>query len=288
MTKNVYQLSNISKRLSGILHRNRVEKVHTKQRYQKKNIVQINQEFNEFIEKFSEIGNQNRKYNKEHGKYISNIFHKEISAFIKQFSRYIKLENTKLLEQISEQAQQQISGFIEQISEENNRQNSVFIKQNKELIKEILSQSLRNHGTINKKFDDFVIYQTLSELRENLTTIKTNVIILERLDKTQLKIFHNMYLKYQNSQSKIPSLDITQGIIIVKILFPLFFTQMLRKVSFLKSQFEDDSYTEMRDTIQSSDNFFKNFNRDSELDKMKKILDSAIGIVDNKLTELIN
>ncbi len=281
-------MGNLGKRLSKFLDKNRTEKVRTKQRYQKKlQIEQIKQEINEFIEKISEIGSENRQCNREYQKNISNIFHKEITAFIKQFSKYIKHENTKLLEQISEQANHQILGFIQQISEENNRQNSIFIKQNTELIREILSQSLRNHGAIDKRFDDFVIYQKLSDLRENLTTIKTNIIILERLDNTQLKIFRNMYLKYQNSQSKIPSLDITQGIIIIKILLPSFFIEMLRKVSFLKSQF-DDTYTEMRDTVNSSNYFFKNFDRDSDRDKMKEMLDSAIGIVDKQLAELIN
>ena len=211
------------------------------------------------------------------------------TQFMKQFSRQNKQENYELLEQISEENNKKIAGYIAQISKENNKQNSVFIRQNSELINYIKNESTRNHGTINKKFKELVNYQTLSQFREDLITIKTNITILEKLDNTQLKIFHNLYMQYHKSHSEIPSLDVTQGIIIIKMLFPGFFAKMLANLSVLKSQFEEDIYTEMIHTIKKCDYFFQNFIREPEkVNKVKEMLDSDIVIVDNMLVKLIS
>ena len=274
-----------------------------------KTIGQNKQEIKDFIEQISHLGTQNeeqynnviiqiqkqqtqifeqnRKQNKEISKDFSNILDEENTKFMKQFSRQNKQENYELLEQISEQNEKQLSGFIDKISEENNKQNSVFIKQNTELISQILSQTARNHGTINKKFEELVNYQTLSEFRENLITIKTNMIILQKLDDTQLKIYHNLHMKYHKIHSEIPVLDVNQGILIIKILFPYFFTEMFANLSILKNQFEEDVYIQMTHTIKKCDYFFKNFIREPEkLDEVKEMLDSDIVIVENLLTKL--
>jgi len=242
---------------------------------------------NEQTEMFKQNRKQNILISKDFSKNFSNILDEQNTKFMKQFSRQNKQENYELLEQISEQNEKQLSGFIDKISEENNKQNSVFIKQNTELISQILSQTRKNHGTINKKFEELVNYQTLSEFRENLITIKTNMIILQKLDDTQLKIYHNLHMKYHKIHSEIPVLDVTQGILIIKILFPSFFTEMLANLSILKNQFEDDVYTEMTYTIKKCDYFFKNFIREPEkLDEVKGMLESDIIIVENLLTKL--
>jgi len=114
------------------------------------------------------------------------------------------------------------------------------------------------------------------------------LVILETLDDTQLKIFHNLYREYHRVHSEIPILDVTQSIIIIKMLFPVFFTEILRNLAILKSQFEKDVYTEMTKTIKDCDSFFKNFKLHPRLDKIKKMLDSDISTIDKLLTKLIN
>jgi len=62
---------------------------------------------------------------------------------------------------------------------------------------------------------------------------------------------------------------------------------MAKKLSILKSQFEDE-YTEMTYTIKSSDFFFENFDKNPErIENMKKMLDSDIALVNKRLAELI-
>ena len=96
-------------------------------------------------------------------------------------------------------------------------------------------------------------------------------------------------MQYHKSHSEIPSLDVTQGIIIIKMLFPGFFAKMLANLSVLKSQFEEDIYTEMIHTIKKCDYFFQNFIREPEkVNKVKEMLDSDIVIVDNMLVKLIS
>lgn len=316
-------MKSISKHFSEYRHKKRIAKIYKKQSYQQ-NLQTIKQNkliftdyvdktFSKYIEQIKNFGEQNKKeieelitqvktqhlenlrenrsFTKEITKGISVIFHNEITTFTKQFSKHIKGENTKLLEQIleqsSEQINHQISEFIEKIAEQNNTNNSVFIKQNTKLITEILSQTSQNHQSIDQKFEKFVTYQNLSEFRENLVTIKTNILILERLDDTQLKIFRNLYLRYHKGTSKLPSLDVTQGILIIKILFPVFFSEMSKKLFLLKNEFED-KYTEMTHTIQSSDYFFMNFKKSEKLDEIKKMLDLDINRVDEQLLKLIN
>lgn len=278
--------------------------------YVDKTIGQNKQEIKEFIEYITELGKQNkkeyenliiqnknqytemlsesRKHQRELIKKLSDILDNKITTYINQISDHTTQENTKVLKQISKNINNHNIKFIEQISEEGNKQNSVFIKQNTELIKEILAQSLQNHGTINEKFKELVNYHKLSEFRENLITIKTTIVILERLDEMQLKIFHNLYREYHRVHSEIPTLDVTQGIIIIKMLFPVFFGEILRNLAILKSQFENDVYMEMTKTIKNCDSFFKNFKMDHRLDKMKKMLDSDISIIDELLTKLID
>jgi len=252
--------------------------------------IQNQEQYTQMVMDIKQIFGENRLQIREQTKSISSIFHKEIVTFTQQFSRHTKQQNTKLLqqilEQISKQTSQQISEFLEKISQQNNRHNSIFIKQNTDLIREILSQSVQNHGTIDKKFENFVTYQRLVEFRENLITIKNNIMILERLDNTQLKIFHNLYQRYEKGSSSLPSLDITQGIIIIKILLPPFFREMTKKLSLLESEFED-KYTEMTDTIQSSNHLFMNFEK-NKLDNIKKMLDSDISTVDEQLVKMID
>jgi len=279
--------------------------------YVDKTFGQIKQEVNEFIEQISDLGNQNKieyenlitqnkkqytellRENRERHRalirQLSDILDKQITTFIKQISKQVNQKNNNILEQISENINHQILGFIEKISQEGNRQNSVFIRQNTDLIRQILSQSLQNHGTISKKFGEIVSYQKLSELRENLIIIKTTIIILEKLDSTQLKALYNLYLKYHRTYPNIPILDLTRGFLIVKILFPSFFTEMFRNLSILKNQFDDTAYTEITITLKEYDTFFKNFIRDSNrIAKIKKMLDTDIATVDKMLTKLID
>jgi len=278
--------------------------------YIDKTFGEIKQEVIEFIEQISELGNQNKleyknlitqnkkqyteflRENKERQRELTgnllSIFDKQITTIIKQISVQVNQKNAILLEQITKNINHQILGCIEQISEENNKQNSVFIKQNSELINYIKSESTRNHGTINQKFRELVKYQTLSQFRENLIIIKTNMIILEKLDNTQLKIFHNLYMQYHKKHSEIPVLDVTQGILIIKILFPRFFTEMLANLSILKSQFEEESYIEITQLIKKCDYFFQNFIRVEKVNIIKEMLDSDIVIVDNMLAKIIS
>lgn len=232
----------------------------------------------------ADIITQNKRQNSNLTKQFLVKSDKQITDFTKRFSRQIKLEQDKFLEQILEKNNAQFSEFIERLMEKNNEQNSILIKQNTQLVEQILSQSLENHGTIRKKFEELLTYQVLSTFRENLITIKTSISILEKLDNTKFKITYKLYLKYQKIHPGIPVLDITRGMIIIKILFPPFFTQMLNGLLILKGQFEYKTYIEMRDTIKQCDYFFKNFKK---LDGLKKMLDSGILIADTRLAELI-
>ena len=213
---------------------------------------------------------------------------KQLTELIEQISKQAKQTNIKFLEQIVEQTNNQISGFIEHISEKNNQQNSIFIKQNSELIRQLSQQSIKNHGTINEKFEALRTYQVLSAFRENMITIKTSMLILEKLDDKKFKIMYKLYLKCQELHSEIPVLDINRGMIIIKLLCPRFFKQMHNNLVTLKSQFDEKTYKEMTDNIKECDSFFRNFKREPQrLSKIKSMLDSNIVITDNLLTESI-
>lgn len=247
-----------------------------------------------------ELITQNKKQNEElllqsrrQNKDLTNQFllksQKQISDFTKIFSHQIKVEQDKFLEQILAKNNSQFSEFIERLVIKNNEQNSILIKQNTYLIEQILSQSLENHSTINKKFKELVAYQVLVAFRENLITIKTSMAILENLENTKFKIIHRLYLKYHSLHSEIPLLDITRGMIIIKIPFPLFFKQMLKNLLSLKSQFDEKTYSKMANTINYCDYFFKNFDENHErMLRNKKMLNSDIDVVNIRLAELID
>jgi len=193
----------------------------------------------------------------------------------------------ELLEQITKTINEKTSKMVKQISIKLEKQNTVFVTQNSKLTKEILDQSLKNHGTINEKFNDLVMYQFLVTLRENLIAIKTTLDILETLDKSQSKIFHNLYLKYHRLHPHIPILDVTQGIIIVKILFPTFFVNVLSNLSLLKNQFDEKTAQEIEITIKNCDSLFQKIDK-SKLTNLKTSLEFFISEIDKKIIKLID
>ncbi len=257
---------------------------------------QAEQQINEFTIQISDIAKQIKDIGKQikeltinHTKQLLIKNDQQITKFLTRFLVQTKQENAKFLKQILQNSNTQFSKFIVQVSDIINTQNSVLIKQNTELIKQISEQTIQNHGTINKRFKELVTYQFLAAFRENLITIKTNIIILERLDSSHLNILHRLYLKYQRGHPDIPILDISRGMIIIKVLFPPFFTQILKNLSVLKSQFDDKTYTEMINTIIDCNLFFKNFNKTHmKINNIKKMLDSNIDIADKRLIELID
>lgn len=278
------------------------------------NIKKITEQHKKDIEKFTgqiegitkqgtqqneELITQNKKQNEElilqsrrQNKDLTNQFllksEKQISDFTKRFSHQIKVEQDKFLEQILAKNNAQFSEFIERLIIKNNKQNSILIKQNTHLIEQILSQSLENHGAINKKFKELVAYQVLVAFREDLITIKTSMASLENLEKIKLKIIYKIYLKYHSQHSDVPLLDITRGMIIIKIPFPVFFKQMLKNLLSLKSQFDEKTYNKMTNTINYCDYFFKNFDENPErMLRNKKMLNSDIDVVNIRLAELI-
>jgi len=212
----------------------------------------------------------------------------QTSEFMKQLSHHTYEKNTKLLEQILEKINQQNSAFIEQISLTIDKQSTVFITQNSKLTKEILVQSIKNYGTINEKFKQLVSYPFLVTFREELIIIRTNLVILESLDHIELKTFHYLYLKYHKIHPEIPFLDMTHGVLVVKILFPAFFTEMLNNLSNIKIQLnEEDTFDEMETTIKSCNVFFHNLNK-RNLEDIKTSLNSHISKIDKILVKLID
>ena len=211
----------------------------------------------------------------------------QTSEFMKQLSHHTYEKNTKLLEQILEKINQQNSAFIEQVSLTIDKQSTVFITQNAKLTKEILVQSIKNYGTINEKFKQLVSYPFLVTFREDLIIIRTNLVILESLDHIELKTFHYLYLKYHKMHPEIPFLDLTDGVLIVKILFPAFFREMLNNLSFIKIQLNEDTFEEMETTIKSCNVFFHNLNK-RNLQDIKTSLNSHISEIDKILAKLID
>ena len=110
--------------------------------------------------------------------------------------------------------------------------------------------------------------------------------ILEKLDSTQSKTFYRLYLQYHKLHPNIPVLDMTQGVLIIKMLFPAFFAKMFKNLSYIKSQLDEDTLEEMTATIKSCDSFFKNFNQ-SKLKVIKTNLDSHISAIDGIIEKLI-
>lgn len=235
----------------------------------------------------AEMLTQNKKQNSEHLKDFFDKSNKHMTIFIERFSKHATRENTRLLQQISKQTDQQISKFIKEISEKSNKQNLMFIKQNASLIKQMLQQSVDNHGTINEKMQKLVMYQPLLRLRENLVTIKISVAIIEKLDASQLKTVKNLYSEYTRLYPKVPFLDVTRGMIISKMLFPSFFTEILKNISSLKSQFDGDVYIEMTQTIHACALFFRNFKTDN-LGEINGMLGSDMVILDEMLAKMID
>ncbi len=211
----------------------------------------------------------------------------QTSEFMKQLSHHTYEKNTKLLEQILEKINQQNSAFIEQVSLTIDKQSTVFITQNAKLTKEILVQSIKNYGTINEKFKQLVSYPFLVTFREDLIIIRTNLVILESLDHIELITFHYLYLKYYKIHPEIPFLDLTDGVLIVKILFPAFFREMLNNLSFIKIQLNEDTFEEMETTIKSCNVFFHNLNK-RNLQDIKTSLNSHISEIDKILAKLID
>lgn len=250
-------------------------------------ISEISKEKKRDYEEFQISVKHHRQLNKDLIRQFLIANNNQTHKFMKQLSKHIMEKNNKLLVQISQKTNHQLSAFIEQISHELNKQSSVFITQNSKLTKEILDQSLKNHGTINEKFQELVMYPFIVTFRENLITVKTTLIIFEKLDAIQSKIFRNLYLKYHRLHPEIPVLDMTKGIIIIKILFPSFFAQMLKNLSYIKSQLDDDTLIEMTSTIKSCDSFFQNFNK-SKLKNIKINLDSYISTIDEIIIKLID
>ena len=209
----------------------------------------------------------------------------QISKFMMQLSAHIRQKNINLLEQITENNNQQDSEFIEQISNKLDKQNFSFITQNSKLTKEILAQSIKNYDTINKKFEKLVSYPFLVRFSDDLITLKTSMSVLEKLDHAQSKTFYNLYLKYQKLHPNIPILDMTQGVLIIKILFPPFFAKMLKNLTYIKSHLDDDTMTEMTGTIKNSNSLFQSFNR-SQLKTIN--LDSHISTINKIIMKLMN
>lgn len=197
------------------------------------------------------------------------------SQFIKEFSKKTDQKNTELTINILEKINSQFSEFLKDISNVMNTHNSVFIKQNADIIKLISEQPS---------------YQSLHIIRENLIIIKTTLTILEKLNKSELQIFHNLYLQYQQSYPKIPVLDVNRGVIIIKILFPSFFSGIIKNLTNLKSQMNDESYKQsidtISDTVTNCNSFFKNFNH-SEIKQINQNLQADIQALDEILVKII-
>ncbi len=252
---------------------------------QKEQYIDFNKQHKEQLK---EMFAQNRQQNKELLATFYQQNDKQIKEFLKQFLKNAKQENTELLGQILKEMDHSVSGFIEHFSQIMDIKNSAWINQNTQLIKQIEEQTAQNHGTINKRFEELTIYQVLATFRENLITIKTNLVILEKLDIRKINLLHELYLRYQRGHSNVPVLDITRGMITMKILLPPFFTRMLKNLSILKSQLDNKVYTEMTHAINDYNLFFKNINKKPEkLDEMKKLLDSNIVTVDEILAKLV-
>ena len=280
------------------------EQISKKINYQYERVIKFADQFKmiqESADQISDIVKQNKiaykefqgwvKHSKRLNKDMINQFlitnNNQNNKFMKQISEHLRQKNNKLLEQISQNINQQLSTFREEISHKIDNQNSIFMAQNSKLTQEILDQSLKNHGTINEKFKELVMYQFLVTFRENLIIIKTTLVILERLDTSQLKIFRDLYLKFHTLHPEIPMLDVTRGILVIKILFPLFFVQMVKNLSSIKSQLDDDTITQITSTIKTCDSLFKNFSK-SQLKDIKMNLNSDISAIDKIIAKLID
>lgn len=296
----IVQFLKSNEQYTRFINQNRLEITNVVEKFTE----QIEQQINESVKQISDITKQNKEqyseiisqYRLQYRRQFKDTVNRFIVTSNEQMAKFLtrslsqtKLESAKLLEQISEKGNAQFSKFIEQISGTINTQNSVLVKQNTELIKQISEQTAQNHGTINKKFKELAMYQVLSTFREDLITIKINIMILEKLDNSKLRILHKLYLQYQRNQPSISVLDIPRGMIIIKILFPPFFTQMLKNLTFLKSQFNDKTYAEMAWSIKEYELFFKMFNKTPDrLNKMKNMLDLGIATSDKILTKLVS
>ena len=232
---------------------------------------------------------ENSIYSEDTARKVFENTGKQLSKFLIGLSDQNKSVNDRLLQHLSHTVDAKNTELLEKMSEKYEDQKSVIIKQNTELISQILSQSLQNQGTIKEKFRELVIYQYLSRFRENLTIIKTSLTILATLDSTQLKIFQNLYTQYNKKHSKVPILDVTQGIIVIKLLFPPFFQRILRDMKIFEKIIEDEDYTKMKENIEYCNYNMKNFsiNR-TKINKIKPKLDSHIEIVDNLLEKIIS
>ena len=275
--------------------------------YIDKIIKRYDEKINKFIDQVSEIEKQNKKQYEELGtqnkKQISetvaknrkqNVEHqedffvkfnkyliKEMTKHKEQISKHAMQENTKLQEQTLEKIDQKILTIMKQISDKS----SIHIKENAKLINVIFEQA--NQGILQKKVDKLVMYQPLLALRENLITIKINMTILEKLDSSKLRVVKNLYLEYKRLYPKIPFLDVTRGMIITKVLFPSFFKEILKNITHLKNQFEDESYTEMTKALHAHTLFFNNFNHKS-INENQIILESNIAILDEMLAKIMD
>ncbi len=252
-------------------------------------ISEIGKEKKRDLEEFQIGVKHHRQLNKDLISRFLIVNNKQTAKFMERLSYDTKEKNTKFLEQILEKNNQQNSAFIKQISHKLEQQNFSFITQNSKLTKEILAQSLKNHGTINENFEKLVSYPFIVRFCDDLITLKTSMNILEKLDFAQSKTFYNLYLKYHKLHPSIPVLDMTHGVLIIKILFPAFFTQMLKNLTYIKPHLDDDTLEEMTDTIKRCDSLFKNFNRSkSDLLNIKTSLNSSLSKIDKIIEKLFD
>jgi len=205
------------------------------------------------------------------------------AKFLRQLTHYHKEKNIEHFEKINKQN----STFLEQISIILQKQNSPIIIQNSQIIKEIHAQLVKNYDTINEKFEKLERYQFMVTFRENMNTVYTTLSILEKFDSSQIKSYHHMYLKYQKSHPKIPFLDLVDGVLIVKILFPSFFTEMLNNLSHIQNQLDDKTLSEMKFTLKICNDFFQNRNKPN-LKKIKTEINSHISEIDKLILKLFD
>ena len=125
-------------------------------------------------------------------------------------------------------------------------------------------------------------YLSLAEFRENLITIKSNIIILEKQNKGFLASLSFFSLRYQNNNPNAIIFDLRPRKNI-QFLLSAFFRQMHKNLTESKSYFTPENFQEIIHTIEDSEKFFKKSN--NEQIRIKNNLDSYINL-SNKL--LIN
>ena len=276
-------------------------------------IEQNNSEIQKFIKFITEITQQNRKEDKsfilennETMKKLNTEFfknskhqHLEISRdFLSksstQFKNMInnatisnKQENSLLLQNFVTENKNQYNEFIKMISIQIDEKNSTFIKQNTNLIKELLEQSLISQGTVKQKYSELIIYQILSAFRKDCLIIKNSLIVLEKMDASEIKVARNLSAQYQKNQHKIPILDMTRGLIVIKLLFPPFFLQMYNNLDILKNYLDHTTYSEIIQTIEKCESFFKVYKNHKKIDEINKNLESHISTLDKLLVKLV-